>query len=321
MQSIQTSHAFPLSSVKPLEELLHYREYCLDATRKALLKNSRRRECSPIGEGPLKSFGNIGGLEYVRCEKTGSFFLAHLPTAEVWARLLSDVTEYRHSLQALHSDITKSRLENVFEPKLIWIQNTLRLHQVFRPKIMEVTTPPSSFTSLLKSSETFSEVFVVNEMDLVIGSDNGDGKMDVAVLLESIDRVDDPTALLRGIYKFLRKNGIVFITAQVSSGFDITVLGVRNAYIYPPDRTNCFSLVALKQFLTDAGFDLLEVSTPGVLDVEVVKAHLQHDPEIALSRFEHQLLNADGDTHAAFQSFLQQCGRSSFARLVAKKGD
>ena len=118
MQSILTSHSFPLSSVKPLEELLRYREYCLDASRKALLKNSRKREYSPIGEGPLEPFGNIGGLEYVRCKKTGSFFLAHLPTAETWARLLSDVTEYRHSLQAFRSDITKSRLENVFEPAL-----------------------------------------------------------------------------------------------------------------------------------------------------------------------------------------------------------
>jgi hypothetical protein len=71
--------------------------------------------------------------------------------------------------------------------------------------------------------------------------------------------------------------------------------------------------------LTRAGFTLLEVSTPGVLDVEIVQAHLRHDPSLPLSAFERQLLAADVETHAAFQSFLQEHGMSSFARIVGRK--
>ncbi len=68
-----------------------------------------------------------------------------------------------------------------------------------------------------------------------------------------------------------------------------------------------------------AGLTLLEVSTPGVLDVEIVRAHAQADPALPLSVFERQLVTADETRRAEFQTFLQQQGFSSFARLVAKK--
>jgi hypothetical protein len=105
----------------------------------------------------------------------------------------------------------------------------------------------------------------------------------------------------------------------VSSGFDITVLGLNNMYLCPPDRTNCFSVQGLTALLKDNGFKLIEVSTPGVLDVEIIQAHLRHDPDIKLSKFESQLIAANEATQRAFQAFLQENAMSSFARIVGRK--
>ena len=99
----------------------------------------------------------------------------------------------------------------------------------------------------------------------------------------------------------------------------MATLGVRNLYLCPPDRTNCFSLQGLSALLRQAGFALLEVSTPGVLDVEIVQAHVRRNPSLALSVFERQLLEASEETRTAFQTFLQQQGLSSFARIVGRK--
>src|SRR5439155_24285794 len=101
--------------------------------------------------------------------------------------------------------------------------------------------------------------------------------------------------------------------------FDTPVLWTRTVYLYPPDRTNCFSLRGVEMLLTRAGFELLEVSTPGVLDVEIVRAHVERDAGIPLSRFERELLAGDDQVHSAFQTFLQQNGMSSFARMVARR--
>jgi len=332
MRSILTSYTFPLSSVKPLDGLLSYRSYCLTRTLEVLAGGTRRREQSPMGDAPLEPFGNVDGLDYLRCPESGSIFLAQLPESMKWARLLAEVSRYRHSPGTFHSGIAQSRGENVYTPKLEWIQSSLRMLGVGRPRVMEVVTPPSDFTRFLGASGLFAEVLTVDEMELVMAADsqispatNGDassgrsGAAQVAVLLESLDRVNDPVALLRTVAGRLTAGGLLFITALVSSGFDMTVLGPRNLYLFPPDRTNCFSLRGLELLVSRAGFALLEVSTPGVLDVEIVQAHLRHDPLLPLSAFERQLLAANSDAHAAFQSFLQQRGMSSFARVVGRK--
>lgn len=318
MRSILTSYTFPLSSVKPLSGVITYRAFCLSKTREAQGGAPRRPERSPVGAAPLERAGDVDGLEYLRCPDSGSLFLAALPAPARWARLLAEVSQYRRSPLAFHSGLRKSRDEAVYAPKLEWIESTLRVLGVTRPRVMELAIPPSDFTRFLQASRCFGSVVVTDEADLPAG--RADGTVDVAILPECLDRAHDPVAFLRAVAGRLTDGGLLFITALVSSGFDMTVLGLRNLYLFPPDRANCFSLKGLETLLSLEGLKLVEVSTPGVLDVEIVRAHLRHDPALVpLSPFERQLLAGDGDAHAAFQSFLQQRGMSSFARIVARK--
>lgn len=319
MLSIQTSFTFPLSSVKPLEELSGYRTFCLDATTRVLAGDAARRERSPIDGTPLETIGEVGGLEYCRCASSGSLFLREVAEAQRWAALLAEVSRHRHSPDAFHSDLTNVRLQNVYVPKLEWMQSTLRLQGLASPRLLEVATPPSEFSALLGTGHTFAEVVTISESELTAARDDGPDTAQAAVVLESFDRAADPVALMQAIATRLVSGGLIFVTAQVASGFDIEVLGLRDQYLYPPDRTNCLSLGALEQLLRRAGFTIVELSTPGVLDVEIVLAHARHDPTIPVSRFERRLLAADAETRRQFQVFLQQARMSSFARVVGRK--
>ena len=318
--SIETDQTFPLASVKPLDRLQRYREQCLSETRKACAAPTRRRDVSPVSGQRLVPFGAVDGLEYLRCEQSGSLFLAEVPPPEAWAQLLSRLMRYRHSPEAFHAGLAGARTEHVYTPKLEWLLTTLRMQGLEQLPLLEVTTPPSDFTALLTESGAFARVVTVNEMELAHAAARADGgRYGAAVLLESLDRVDEPAGLLSAVVERLAPGGLFFVTALVSSGFDLAVLGLNNRYLYPPDRTNCFSLQGLEQLLRNHGLTLLEVSTPGVLDVEIVQAHCQQVPGIPLSGFERQLLAASPQTLEAFQSFLQQHRMSSFARIIGQK--
>lgn len=320
MRSIQTSVEVALSAVKPLEGLLSYRAYCLAQTRQALREAPRRRDRSPVGGAALERFGEVDGLAYGRCPESGGVFLMEVANPTRWAELLAEVSRYRHSPDAFHARLAQSRADHVYAPKVEWIRETLRLHGFERPRVLEVTTAPSDLTALLKASGVCADVTTVDEMALRAGREAaGPRQAQAAVLLESLDRVDDPAALVRAVGRCVEPGGLVFITALVSSGFDLSVLGARNLYLYPPDRVNCFSLQGLQRLCLQEGFSLVEVSTPGMLDVEIVRRHLEHDPSLPLSAFERRLLDADQDTHDAFQAFLQQQALSSFARMVARR--
>jgi len=316
MRSIQTSYAFPLSSVKPLENLQAYRSFCISESRKAITgSESVIREKCPACDGGVRPFGNVEGLEYVACNECGTLLLQSVAGAKEWSDLLQRVSDYKQSPAAFHSSIAVSRNENVYLPKLEWIQHTLRLQGMSKPRVLELATPPSPFLPVLSQSGTFSDVLSEAESAF---ADRNSPAVDAAVLLESLDRAGDPAKLLGQVAGRLKKGGLLFVTALVSSGFDISVLGLKNLYVYPPDRTNCFSLNGLVNLLKAAGFAPMEVSTPGVLDVEIVSAHLKHDPSIALSSFESRIVSAETEKREAFQTFLQENLMSSFARVVAR---
>lgn len=321
MRSIETSADVALAAVKPLEGLRAYRARCLEMTRQALSGGVRtQRTVSPVSGARLEPVGEVEGLMYARCLQSGSLFLVELPEPSRWAHLLSEVNRLRHSPEAFHATLAQSRADHVYTPKLEWIRETLRLQGVERPRVLEVTTAPSDFTALLKASGVCAEVTTIEETALAAGGEHGNARQaQAAVMLESLDRVDDPLALLQAVARGVQPGGLVFITALVSSGFDLAVLGLRNLYLYPPDRTNCFSLTGLATVCERAGFELLEVSTPGALDVEIVQAHRAQNPSLPLSSFERQVVEASRETREAFQTFLQQRGLSSFARLVARK--
>lgn len=319
MWSIETDQTFPLSAVKPFDALAGYRQRCLEETRRALKDGGRRRERSPVTGSLLLPLGMVEGFEYLRCPDTGSVFLAELPPQPQWARLLAEVSRYRHSRETFHAGIAQTRNEHVYNPKLDWIRNTLRMQHLEYPAVLDVVTPPSDITSLLEDSGVFSRVETVNEMELVMGGGKRRSeRFGAAILFESLDRVDDPVALLGAVVDRLAPGGLLFVTSLVCSGFDVAVLGLKNLYLYPPDRTNCFSLGGLEQLLKAVGLTLLEVSTPGVLDVEIIQTHLRRDPSLPLSTFERQLLTANLQTREAFQAFLQQHRMSSFARIIGR---
>lgn len=328
MRVIRSGLHFSLASVKPIEELRGYREACLEATRAAVAQSGRVRERSPADGGPLERTGEVGGLTYVRCIGTGSLFLEQVAEPAAWKRLLTQASEQRYAPEGIHRKIERSRYETVYGPKLEWIEDVLRFERLRWPAIMEVVTPPSVFTPLLHASEHLGNVTTVAEMDLLDtvrsgtqpgGNASQYSEVQAAVLLESLDRVDDPQALLRAVHRLLRPEALLFVTAVVCSGFDVSVLGAQHLYIFPPDRTNCFTMSALKDLLERTGFDLLEASTPGILDVEILRAHLGLEPPPQVPPFERALAEADEETRADFQAFLQQHQLSSFARLVGRK--
>ena len=320
MRSIQRGYTKPLAEVKPLEPLLSYRAYCVEATRQAREQGAVWRDRSPVSGAPLQPAGTVEGLRYGRCPEGGGVFLQDLATEASWAALLSDITRYRGSSNTFHAHLRQSRADHVYTPKMQWIHDTLRLHGIATPSVVEVATLPSAFTTWLTASGLFAEVFTHDETAPASWREaESHLPVQAALLMESLDRVSDPAALLRAVVERVEPGGLVFITALVASGFDLAVLGFRNVYLYPPDRTNCFTREGLVSLLERQGLTLMEVSTPGLLDVEIVEAHLRHDPSTPLSVFERQLIQADAETRAAFQAFLQERALSSFARIVARK--
>ena len=138
---------------------------------------------------------------------------------------------------------------------------------------------------------------------------------------EVLEHLFDPAQFLHAVGRILKNNGIFLFTTLVVSGFDIHVLWEHSKSIYPPHHINLLSFEGIKQLVERCGFKIMELNTPGKLDLDILINILKENPEIKVPRFVSYLINKRGEvTHRAFQFFLQEHNLSSHVRGIVKKG-
>jgi len=129
----------------------------------------------------------------------------------------------------------------------------------------------------------------------------------VVSALGNIDRVFNPENFLKAARSFLCDDGLLFLTTSTISGFDLQVLWNN-------------SKRGLTSLIEKSGFEIIELSTPGQLDVELVKNAMQKNKKIKVNRFISYMLNKrEESAHYSFQKFLQQFKLSSHVRIAARK--
>ena len=140
---------------------------------------------------------------------------------------------------------------------------------------------------------------------------------DIALSLNLVQQANDPDRHLRELNRHLEKNGLLFLSARIGTGFDILVLR-EHAQVYPYEYVSLLSRKGLELALERNGFRMLDYSTPGSMDVGYVRARYAFIPEEDL--FVRNLIrDSDERTLQELQRFLQKSGMSSYAHIVAQK--
>ena len=156
----------------------------------------------------------------------------------------------------------------------------------------------------------------VSTSDINYGTTNN--TYDVVMLFEALDRAVEPAGILNKVKNMLNPGGLCFITCLLSSGFEVLVLGQDSGIFLPPERMNFLSYDGMNAILDMVGgFEILEFSTPGVLDVQNVIEKIDQ----LNNSFVNYILKERNDDELilSFQDFLQKNCLGSLGRLVLRK--
>jgi SAM-dependent methyltransferase len=134
---------------------------------------------------------------------------------------------------------------------------------------------------------------------------------------EVLEHLHAPADFLRGIARILRPGGVVLLTSLCCDGFDIQTMWEQHRNVYPPHHINILSLDGYRRLFAAAGFTDIRITTPGTLDVDIVRSQL---PEAQWPRFLRTLFRRGDETVVReLQTFLADNQLSSHCWVTARR--
>ncbi len=278
------------------------------------------KELCPIcGKGKGRHFYTKWNVEYLCCEVCKSVYA-------VYDRKIVEGYLKEETLQALRlseeyqGKITENR-SYVWQEFLEWIE--VRAFRFMRRSrnlnIIDIGNRLKGY------SEAIRQAVITGNYDLrdsVLQESSyqiSDGRADLVFYLDQMKTEMEPRKKLLQFSKMLKEDGLLVLNARAGSGFDIITLRERNKEIYPYEHILLPSVRGLTQLLTQCGFKVLEITTPGVMDLKYVKNSLDKLDERE-SFVRYLLEEADSSMLQEFQRFLQKSCLSSFVCVIARKG-
>lgn len=338
MKTVVFDHRVLEQEVKPHRLLDQYRRLLEEDVRSRLASSDQliSTGCPGCLSRDGKAVFEKLGMQYRQCETCRSLYVSPRPTEG----LLVDF--YRNSKSSLFwrerilPETRETRRDKIFTSRAHWLldvvdeylpgaqlgvvagyHNDLMIEELLRMEEnifrLLVTNPIADMEfAHLESPNVVIRPMLESRLSTL-------GQSDIFLAFDILDRCVDTDMLFSAAKKTLAPQGLLVGSTTLISGFDLQVLWDRSESIYPPDRMNVLSIEGLTALYERHGFEALELSTPGMFDVEIVRRCVQEAPQDDWPRFIQYLVeNRDEEALQSFQEYLQRYRLSSFGRIVLR---
>lgn len=277
-------------------------------------------------------------FRYVLCSDCGSLYLSPRPTAAMFEKYYQEAESVKFWSSHFFKETAEARRQKIFNPRAYLVAewaNKSGISSNASGVFVDIGSGYAIFLEEVRRLEYFGQIVGIEpEPNLArVGRDRGfdiiekkledleDGEVgaDFATAFEVLEHVFNPQDFLSAARRILRPGGILMFTTLTVSGFDIQVLWENSKSVYPPHHINLLSGQGMRRLVERSGLRLIDMSTPGELDVEIVQNIQRENPEIQLPRFAATIINAPDAVKANFQDFLKSNALSSHIRIISSR--
>ncbi len=286
--------------------------------------------CPACGSSAARPAFSRHDFKYVECGDCGTLWVCNRPSSELVRSFYRDSTAGHFWQERLAPATAAARAARIVRPRIEWMTDSLQEYHPHGKAISDVGTQLAIFAAQFGKLHGFPRKMIIAPL-AAISSPGVEvietplemlglkDELDAVSLFDTLDRSSNVPALIDSVHSALVPGGLLFLTGILSSGFDIQTLWDKSATIFPPDRLNVFSATGLQELLQRHNFKILEFSTPGAFDLNMVARAHELDRSIVLPRFVETLLRHGEEDKLRFQSYLQSALLSSFGRVLAQK--
>ena len=291
------------SEVWPEKLLIRYRQMVSQDARKIYSKKTNLRvvACPACGSRKASLRFELEGAKYRTCEPCGTWYVSPRPTPTILETWEKESAARKFWREKILPAAKEGRKERIHRPRARWVRRWLEME----------SQVGGSFS--LCAAEDPGLIAALEEAGLQL-----EARAKAVLWFDRMDRVENPQQKLKSLMGGLGARGKIFATAWLCSGFDVSLLGPDHPAVNPLERLNLYTPEGLHRLAQGAGTDLVEFSTPGGLDLEVVKKAYAKKKNQTTPFLDSMLENKDPNMNHEFMSFLQSNRLSSFGRIVLR---
>lgn len=275
-----------------------------------------------------------GHFSYSICPSCDTLFVNPRPNEERLSQFYLRSKAVAASTQSL-LDNEKGRTKHIFIPRAKQILNFLKAEGKTSGKLLEVGCSVGTFLHVMKTKSDFSldgldpnqkACEVAKKRDIKVHNTTLEAfapprsRYDVVLNFETIEHIFSPYRFLVKVNRIMKRGGYLAFTTPNYHGFDMMVLGKHYKNIHAPCHLNYFNVDSIDLLLKRAGFKVLEKTTPGILDVGIVRKQVDEGVAPSIPAvIRHIVFNTTPETQEKFQRFLRENRLSGNMLIFAKK--
>lgn len=278
------------------------------------------------------------GFEYVGCEDCGLVFNNPRPDQTRLAEYYADNPLYAFWNEKIFLETEAVRKEKIFAPRVDRVVDLCRAHGIRGGTLLEVGAGYGTFAVEARSRRFFDRIIAVEPTGALAGTcvergletinlsyediDPAPLEVDVVVSFEVIEHLFAPDDFIDFCATALTTGGLLVLSFPNMDGFDTSLLREKSGSV-GGEHINMFNDSSISALLARKGFRIVDLSTPGNLDAELVrKAALQGRCDLTAHPWLQRVLVTEWERLGQpFQTFLRENGLSSHMVVAAVKAE
>lgn len=292
-------------------------------------------DCPACNSEKTKYSFTKSNFEYVSCCECDTLYQSPRPAFKHFLDFYIHSRSSRYWSEVFFPAVIEARRVKLIKPKAKQIHELIQAVAPDCEHILEVGAGAGVFlqeASKLFPSVTFSAIepdpilakqcrdmrFSVIEKPL---EDVAAGQIqaDIVVCFEVFEHVYNPFDFITKMASLVKPGGHLLITTLCIDGFDLQYLWDQSKAISPPHHLNFFSKLGFISLCERVGLERPTITTPGKLDVDIVKKAYQADETLIQDKFIKRLFHQSQSVLNDYQRFLAANQLSSHIWVMARK--
>ena len=300
--------------------------------KKYFNKEKTKVNCVACGRKGKFSFKKEG-FSYYECQKCKTLFVNPRSNEDSFKNFYKRSSSVKFLSTNLYKKTKEARKKKIFKPRAKMIFKILKEKKIknyvcvdigggtgiFAKEISKlikkevIVIEPSSF--LVEECKKEKLTVVQKFLENVKKEDLPTGRK-VFTCFELIEHLHNPSKFIKNLAKLMSKKDLFIFTTLSGSGTDILALWENSRAIFPPFHINFFNPKSIVTFLKKNKFQILSISTPGVLDIDI----LENNRNLIKDRFWKTFVYLAGKKDKVkMQNLISNINFSSHMMVICKK--